>query len=113
MRHPTHNLAIITPGESTNAPAAGAYPVQMVDLSIRGARFVGQLPLKIGDRFVLHLPVHDQRITMLCEVAHKSPTADDQVAYGAEFVPQSEPTALAAAGLVDAEVSHLRSSMMD
>lgn len=113
-RTDTNDLAIVTLGKSTSVPASQAYPVQLIDLSIRGARFAGRLPVTRGDVCVLHLPVQGQRVTLLASVAHTAPAAGDRTVYGVDFscVLQTRDAEETPTCLEVAELSRIRAMML-
>lgn len=113
-RNGTNDLAIVTLGKSPDVLASQAFPVQLIDLSIRGARFAGRLPLTRGDTCVLHLPVQNHRVTLLASVAHTAPAADDRTVFGVDFtcLVQTDRAISGSTCLEVAELSHIRSVML-
>jgi hypothetical protein len=113
-RSGTNDLAIVTIGQSPDAPASEAYPVQLMDLSIRGARFAGRLPLTRGDVCVVHLPVQNHRVTLLASVAHTAPAGDGRTVFGVDFtcIVQTGRLESAPACIEAAELSRIRAAML-
>jgi hypothetical protein len=114
-RQSTNDLAIVTLGSSTHVPAGDSYPVQLQDLSMRGARFYGRVPLQRGDHFVLYLPHGDRRVTMLATAVHVSTMENGHCTVGAEFSCVLRPYAREEmpSGLQEAELSRIRAIMLD
>ncbi len=115
-RRGTKDLAIVTLGESTAVRAADSYPVQLQDLSVRGARFVGRVPLRRGDHFVLYLPIDEHRVTLLATAVHATSADDGTTSVGAEFsciVRTEKSRAETPACLEEAELSRIRAMMLD
>lgn len=114
-RRGTRDLAIVTLGSSTDVRAGDSYPVQLNDISLRGARFTGRLPIARGDHFVLYLPVDQHRVTLLAAAVHVTQMPDGQVAVGAEFscILKTEKRDETPACLEEAELTRIRSMMLD
>jgi hypothetical protein len=84
-RRDTRDLAIVTIGRNADARAGESFPVQLHDLSMRGARFSGMLPLTRGESFVLYLPSTQKRVALLATAVHVGANTDGQITVGAEF----------------------------
>lgn len=114
-RRGTRDLAIVTLGSSTDVRAGDSYPVQLNDLSMRGVRFTGRLPIARGDHFVLYLPVDHHRVTLLATAVHVTQTDDGQSSVGAEFscILKTEKRDETPACLEEAELTRIRSMMLD
>jgi hypothetical protein len=114
-RQQTRDLAIITLGSSTHVPAGDSFPIQLHDLSMRGARFTGRVPLQRGDHFILYLPPAAGRVTMLATAVHIVDAEDGYCTVGAEFScllrPQMRDETPAC--LEEAELSRIRAMMLD
>jgi hypothetical protein len=114
-RKSTRDLAIVTIGSSTDVRADATYPVQLSDLSMRGVRFAGRVPLNRGEHFVLYLPVDKHRVTLLATVVHAMRSEDGQTTIGAEFTcllktdraPEPQP-----ACIEEAELARIRGIML-
>ncbi|GIW75483.1 MAG: hypothetical protein KatS3mg104_0546 [Phycisphaerae bacterium] len=113
-RQTFEDLAIVTLGESLDTPASQAYAVQLMDLSIRGARFVGKLAITPGQTCVLHTPVQNRRVALIATVIHVSRLAGDKSMVGIEFrsvVRPQEPVP-GVDGTTDAELARIRAAML-
>lgn len=113
-RQTFEDFAIITLGESLDTPASQAYAVQLTDLSIRGARFVGKVPVTPGQSCVLHTPVQNHRVALIATVIHVSRLPGDKSVVGIEFrsVVRPQESGLGADDTTDAELSRIRAAML-
>lgn len=114
-RYSTRDLAIVTIGQSTDVLAGESFPVQLYDLSPRGARFAGRVPLSRGDSFVIYLPNGIKRTALLGTAVHAVKRPDGQTIIGAEFTctigagaGQSDTPAC----LEEAELARIRAMML-
>jgi hypothetical protein len=113
-RRSTRDLAIIALGREPETLAGDSFPVQMHDLSMRGARFSGQIPLNRGDHFVLYLPTGDKRVALLATAVHVSRNNSGQTTVGAEFTGILNRTSdeKVAPAIQEAEMSRIRATML-
>jgi len=114
-RYSTRDLAIVTIGQSTDVLATDSYPVQLHDLSPRGARFSARIPLSRGDYFVIYLPNGTKRTALLGTAVHAIKRPDGQMIIGAEFscvIGTDASHSDTPACLEEAELSRIRSMML-
>lgn len=113
-RQTFEDLAVITLGEAIDTPASQAHAVQLMDLSIRGARFVGKVPLTPGQSCVLHTPVQNQRVALVATVVHVSRLPGEKAMIGVEFrsVIRPQTSSPETDGTTEAELSRIRAAML-
>lgn len=114
-RYSTRDLAIVTIGQSTDVLAGESYPVQLHDLSPRGARFIGRVPMSRGDTFVIYLPNGLTRVALLSTVVHSVKRADGLTIVGSEFscvIGQNANKPDTPACIEEAELARIRQMML-
>lgn len=89
LRHKTRLLLV---GDHSSP----SLEVELRDLSVRGMKFVTDIPLPRGRQFILAVPqLSGEPLLYLCTIVHSEVTEDARIAVGAEFtcpLPRVQPT---------------------